>query len=109
MPDPLLAHVQSPFCATSSRLSFGMQVAYSMQAPLPANGSHIDLLYAQPQVAVVLRNFAGSPFERIQLVNEGMLGAAVNPGGCVLGYTMLFAWKGARAETPNRCSIGARA
>ena len=61
------------------------------------------------QVAVVLHNFAGSPFERIQLVNEGMLGAAVNPGGCVLGYTMLFAWKGARAETPNRCSIGARA
>ena len=93
-PDLPVAHVAPPFWASNSLLSFGLQVAYGIQMIVPPNGSHINLLYAQPQLAITLRNFAGSRFESIQLVNEGMLGGAVNPGGRVLGYTALFRLEG---------------
>jgi Lipid A 3-O-deacylase (PagL) len=103
-----LTRAPSPFWASSSPVSFGFQVAYSMQAPVPANGSHIDLLYAQPQLAIILRNFEHSAVEGIQLVNEGMLGGAVNPGGRVLGYTMLFRLEGrTRGNTKPLFDCGA--
>jgi hypothetical protein len=92
--DPSLTHDTLPFWTSGSSLSFGMQAAYAIEIPIARDWSHVNLLYAQPQLAIVLRNFRRTRFERIQLVNEGMLGGAVNPGGRVLGYTMLFRLEG---------------
>lgn len=94
------AQANLPPWGSAGSLSFGMQVAYGVQAPVPANGSHINLIYAQPQVAVVLRNSESSRLERVELMTEGLLGGAVHPGGQVVGAAMLFRLEGrARGNT----------
>lgn len=102
LPDPASArstHPQGgaldlPLWTNEGRLNFGFQAAYGIQNPIPPNGSHINLVYSQPQLGVILRNFQRSPVSRLELLNEGMLGAGVHPRGRLLGYALLFRLEG---------------
>jgi len=82
----------SDFWSTRSRWTFGAQFAFALQNGIPHDISHIALLVAQPSVGLTVRYFhtPGFPVSRFSVVSEGMLGAAVHPGGYLIGNTLLL-------------------
>src|SRR5215831_20490775 len=83
---------------TPSRLVFGFQAAYGMENDIPRNISHINMLYAQPQIGIVAWNSPESrlPFKRFDVISEGIIGGSLHPGGRMLGDTLLFRFEGKR-------------
>src|SRR5215831_10461508 len=81
---------------TPSRLVFGFQVAYGLENGIPRNISHINMLYAQPQIGIVAWNSPESrlPIKRFMILSEGIIGNSVHPGGRMLGDTLLFRFDG---------------
>lgn len=81
-----------PFWANRGRWNFGADVGFALENAIPRNTSHIALLIAQPQVGFIVRDFAPSrlPVRRFEVVNEGIFGNAVHPGGRLTGYALLF-------------------
>src|SRR5215831_11045749 len=81
---------------TPSRLVFGFQAAYGMENAIPRNISHINMLYAQPQIGIVAWNSPNSrlPMKRFEVISEGILGNSVHPGGHIYGDTLLFRFTG---------------
>ena len=90
------------FCLTAeaqdlpSRLVFGFQTAYAAENAIPRNISHINMIYAQPQIGIVAWNSSESrlPIKRFEVISEGMLGGSTHPGGHILGDTLLFRFTG---------------
>jgi hypothetical protein len=91
-------------CAAGDRLVFGLQVAYGLENGIPRNISHIQMLYAQPQIGYVVWNSPESrlPIKRFDIVSEGILGGSTHPGGHLFGDTLMFRVTGnlARRFTP---------
>lgn len=83
-----------PFWANQGRISYGVSVADQYQNPIPPNGSHINLLYLQPELHVILGDFQRSPVSRIEWLSAGALGGATHPGGRLIGYSLLFRLEG---------------
>jgi hypothetical protein len=81
-----------PFWANRGRWNFGADVGFALENAIPQNISHIALLIAQPQVGFIVRDFPASrlPVRRFEIVNEGIFGNAVHPGGRVTGYALLL-------------------
>jgi hypothetical protein len=81
-----------------SRLVLGFQAAYGLENNIPANAtnSHINMVYAQPQIGIVAWNSPESrlPLKRFDVISEGMIGGSVHPGGRILGDTLLFRFEG---------------
>jgi hypothetical protein len=81
-----------------SRLVLGFQVAYGLENNIPANASnsHINMLYAQPQIGIVAWNSPESclPLKRFDVISEGIVGGSVHPGGRMIGDTLLFRFEG---------------
>ena len=78
--------------AGSDRLVFGLQAAYGLENGIPRNISHIQMLYAQPQVGIIVWDFPESRLliKRFEIVSEGIIGGAIHPGGHLLGDTVMF-------------------
>jgi hypothetical protein len=53
------------------------------------------MLIFQPQLGLIVKDFRSGPLRRFELVNEGVIGNAVHPGGHMLGTTLFFRfdWK----------------
>ena len=83
---------------STSRLVFGFQAAYAVEDAIPRNISHINMLYAQPQIGIVAWNSPNSrlPMKRFEVISEGILGNSVHPGGHMYGDTLLFRFTGGR-------------
>ncbi len=79
-----------------SRLILGFQAAYGLENAIPRNISHINMLYAQPQIGIVAWNSPESrlPMKRFDIISEGIIGNSVHPGGRMLGDTLLFRFEG---------------
>lgn len=80
------------FWASRSRVSFGFQVAYAVEHTDSFRTSHINLLYAQPQLGITVADFHAPhlPLSRFEIINEGVLGGSLQPGGRLTGYVLLF-------------------
>ena len=80
------------FWTTPSRINLGLQVAYAIENDDPFRKSHINLLYAQPQLGIVVADFhvRRVPLSRFEIINEGVLGSSTHPGGRLTGYVLLF-------------------
>src|SRR5437773_12143287 len=78
--------------AASDRLVFGLQAAYGLENGIPRNISHIQMLYAQPQVGIIVWDSPESRLliKRFEIVSEGIIGGAIHPGGHLLGDTVMF-------------------
>jgi len=78
--------------AAGERLVFGLQAAYGLENGIPRNISHIKMLYAQPEVGIVIWDSPESrlPIKRFEIVTEGIVGGALHPGGHLLGDTLMF-------------------
>ena len=96
------------FTATASRagdrLVYGVQLAYGVENAIPRNISHINMLYAQPQVGIAVWKSPQSPLplQRFEILTEGILGGSTHPGGHMIGATLLFrfVFKPIRHTTP---------
>ena len=82
----------TPLAAASDRLVFGLQAAYGLENDIPRNISHINMVYAQPQIGIVVWNSPESrlPIKRFDIVSEGILGGSTHPGGHLFGDTLMF-------------------
>ncbi len=80
------------FWANRGHFNFGFQVAYALERDDSHRMSHINLLYAQPQLGIIVADFhvPRLPLSRFEIVNEGLLGNAIHPGGRLTGYVLLF-------------------
>src|SRR5207247_1703235 len=78
--------------AASDRLIFGLQAAFGLENNIPRNISHIKMLYAQPQVGIIVWDSPESrlPIKRFEIVSEGAVGGAIHPGGHLFGDTLMF-------------------
>lgn len=78
------------------RVVFGFQAAYGVEDAIPRNISHINMLYAQPQIGIIAWNSPNSrlPMKRFEVISEGILGNSVHPGGHIYGDTLLFRFTG---------------
>ncbi len=98
-PAPAAGFVQkpaAPYWASTGHWNFGMQVGFALENDIPRNISHIFMVIAQPQLGFVVKDFRGprSPVRRFEIVNEGIFGNAVHPGGRLTGYALLFRFDG---------------
>jgi hypothetical protein len=80
------------FWTTRRHFNFGLQVAYGLESDDAHRMAHINLLYAQPQLGIKVADFHAPrlPLSRLEMVNEGLLGNAIHPGGRMTGYVLLF-------------------
>jgi hypothetical protein len=101
--DDTKAHAQAPaasfapapepsYWANRGHWNLGVQIGFALENDIPHNISHIQMLVAQPQLGLIVRDFQMRhvPVRRFEIINEGILGDAVHPGGRVLGYALLF-------------------
>lgn len=96
-PTPLLTTTvpptsPAPYWANRGHWNLGAQLGFALENAIPRNISHISLLIAQPQLGLIVRDFHASrfPVRRFEIVNEGIFGSALHPGGRVTGYALLF-------------------
>jgi len=73
---------------------FGLQIGYGVENAIPRNISHVNILVAQPHVGLIVHDFRRGPVRRFEIVNEGLFGNAVHPGGHMLGNSLFFRFDG---------------
>ncbi len=93
-PAPYSPSQEQPRWANRGHWNFGMQVGYGVENNIPRNISHINLLIFQPQLGLIVNDFAGGPVRRFEIINEGLIGNAVHPGGHMWGNTLLLRFDG---------------
>jgi opacity protein-like surface antigen len=81
---------ESPRWANRGHWNFGLQVGYGVENAIPRNISHVNLLIIQPQLGLIVKDFRTGPLRRFEIINEGVIGNAVHPGGHLLGNTLIF-------------------
>jgi hypothetical protein len=74
--------------------TLGFQVGYMVENDIPKNISHINLLIAQPQIGLIVRDVRRGPVRRFEILDEGILGSSVHPGGHLIGHSLLFRFDG---------------
>jgi len=82
------------YWSNRGRWTFGFQVGYMVENDIPQNISHINLLIAQPQIGLIVKNFHRGPVHRFEILDEGILGNSVHPGGHLIGHSLLFRFDG---------------
>jgi len=83
-----------PYWSNRGHWNFGFQVGYMVENDIPHNISHINLLIAQPQIGLIVRDFRRGPVRRFEILDEGILGGSVHPGGHLIGHSLLFRFDG---------------
>jgi len=81
-----------PYWTNRGHWNLGAQIGFALENDIPHNVSHIQLLIAQPQLGLIVRDFQVRhvPVRRFEIINEGIFGNAVHPGGRLTGYAVLF-------------------
>jgi hypothetical protein len=85
------------YWANRGHWNLGVQVGYSMEYGMNRGEvSHIQLLIAQPQLGLIVRDFRARlfPVQRFEIMSEGILGGAVHPRASLLGVALLFRFDG---------------
>jgi len=91
---PNLVKESEPYWTNRGRWTFGFQVGYIVENDIPKNVSHINLLIAQPQIGLIVKDFRRGPVRRFEILDEGILGSSVHPGGHLIGHSLLFRFDG---------------
>jgi hypothetical protein len=84
----------APLWANRGHWDFGFHLGYAVENAIPRNISHVNLLIAQPQLGLIARDFQRGPVQRFEILDEGILGNSVHPGGHLLGNSLLFRFDG---------------
>ncbi len=79
-----------PRWANGGHWNFGLQLGYGVENNIPRNISHVNMLIFQPQLGLIVKDFERGPLRRFEIINEGVIGNAVHPGGHMWGNTLIF-------------------
>jgi len=81
-----------PFWTEHGRLTLGFQLGFALENNIPHDISHINMVIAQPQIGIIAWDSPHSrlPFERFELISEGILGNSPHPGGRLFGTSLLL-------------------
>lgn len=95
LPDKTLKALTPPdsgdFWSNRGHWTFGAQLGYALENHVGLDFAHISLVIAQPNVGFILKHFSPrSAVSRFSVVDEGILGGAVHPGGYMLGHALLL-------------------
>jgi len=89
----LAAAPVSSYSTNRGHWNLGAQIGFALENDIPHNVSHIQMLIAQLQLGFIVRDFQVRhvPVRRFEIINEGILGGAVHPGGAYLaGDALIF-------------------
>ena len=78
------------------RWTFGIQMGYSIESATVTNFSHINLVVAQPQLGLIVKNYGPNFMHvaRSEVLLEGFLADAFHPGGNLRGQAFIFRFDG---------------
>jgi Lipid A 3-O-deacylase (PagL) len=83
---------EEPFWTQHGRITFGVQLGFGLENNIPHNISHINIVFAAPQVGIIAWDSPRSrlPLKRFELICQQMLGGSTNPGGSLIGTSLVF-------------------
>jgi opacity protein-like surface antigen len=81
-----------PYWTRHGRLTFGVQFGFGLENNIPNNISHINFLFAAPQVGIIAWDSPHSrlPLKRFELISQQMLGGSTHPGGSLIGTSLVM-------------------
>ena len=81
-----------PFWTRHGRLTFGIQFGFGLENNIPNNISHINFIFAAPQIGIIAWDSPHSrlPLKRFELISQQMLGGSTHPGGSLIGTSLVM-------------------
>ncbi len=81
-----------PYWTRHGRLTFGVQFGFGLENNIPNNISHINFLFAAPQIGIIAWDSPHSrlPLKRFELISQQMLGGSTHPGGSLIGTSLVM-------------------
>ena len=82
----------APYWTEGSRLTFGVQFGFGLENNIPNNISHINFIFAAPQIGIIAWDSPHSrlPLKRFELISQQMLGGSTRPGGSLIGTSLVM-------------------
>lgn len=81
-----------PYWTQHGRLTFGVQCGFGLENNIPNNISHINFIFAAPQIGIIVWDSPHSrlPLKRFELISQQMLGGSTHPGGSLIGTSLVM-------------------
>ena len=81
-----------PYWTRHGRLTFGVQFGFGLENNIPRNISHINFIFAAPQIGIIAWDSPHSrlPLKRFELISQQMLGGSTHPGGNLIGTSLVM-------------------
>ena len=81
-----------PYWTRYGRLTFGVQFGFGLENNIPHNISHINFIFAAPQIGIIAWDSPHSrlPLKRFELISQQMLGGSTHPGGSLIGTSLVM-------------------
>jgi opacity protein-like surface antigen len=81
-----------PYWTRHGRLTFGVQIGFGLENNIPHNISHINFIFAAPQIGIIAWDSPHSrlPLKRFELISQQMLGGSTHPGGSLIGTSLVM-------------------
>jgi Lipid A 3-O-deacylase (PagL) len=85
-------NVAEPYWTQHGRLTFGVQFGLGLENNIPHNISHINFIFAAPQIGFIAWDSPHSrlPLKRFELISQQMLGGSTHPGGSLIGTSLVM-------------------
>ena len=82
----------APYWTEDGRLTFGVQFGFGLENNIPHNISHINFVFAAPQIGIIAWDSPHSrlPLKRFELISQQMLGGSTHPGGSLIGTSLVM-------------------
>jgi opacity protein-like surface antigen len=81
-----------PYWTRDGRLTLGVQFGFGLENNIPNNISHINFIFAAPQIGIIAWDSPHSrfPLKRFELISQQMLGGSTHPGGSLIGTSLIM-------------------
>lgn len=81
-----------PYWTRHGRFTFGVQFGLGLENNIPHNISHINFIFAAPQIGIIAWDSPHSrlPVKRFEVISQQMLGGSVHPGGSLVGTSLVM-------------------
>jgi opacity protein-like surface antigen len=81
-----------PYWTRHGRITVGVQFGFGLENNIPHNISHINFIFAAPQIGFIAWDSPHSrlPLKRFELISQQMLGGSTHPGGSLIGTSLVM-------------------
>ena len=86
------SNIATPYWTEHGRLTLGVQFGFGLENNIPNNISHINFIFAAPQIGIIAWDSPHSrlPLKRFELISQQMLGGSTHPGGSLIGTSLVM-------------------